>query len=233
MCCEHQTHTIIISVIGITFSGFVYLSWNLTGLVDSENNDNVDYSGLKFAQYIWSATNLLANILCLIGAIKRKKCLLVPYIVVNSLWIGLLVVGALLLLIFGSLLTGGSIAEATGKGKHISDNGTHWLGLGFAIYFFLVLIPMSIALGLYVYFLVIVVKFYKEISFGRIEDQQPGIVLQPYTTSQYFHQQGINVPSAPVISAYPQQQPPPYTYRQPPTNPFIQQEGCTHQENKY
>ena len=146
MCCEHQTHTIIVSVIGITFSAFVYLSWNLAGFLERENNDNLDYNGLRFAQYVWSATNLFANILCLIGAIKRKKCLLVPYIVVNSLWIGLLIVGAFLLLIFGSLLTGGSIAEALAKEKHIYEDGTHWLGLGFAMYFFLVLIPISIAL---------------------------------------------------------------------------------------
>jgi hypothetical protein len=152
---------------------------------------------------------------------------------VNSLWSGLLIVGALLLLIFGSLITGGSIAEAAGKGKDISDNGTHWLGLGLAIFVFLVLIPMSIALGMYVYFLVVVVKFYKEISIGRIEDQQTCIVLQPYTTNQFLYQQGANAPSAPVISAYTQEQLPPYTYVQPPTNPFIQQEGSTNQEHRY
>ena len=229
MCCGLQTHTIIISVIGIIFSGLVYLSWNLTGLLETEE---VNFSGIRLAQYVWSATNLIANVLCLTGAIKCKKCFLVPYIIVNSIWITLLISSALLLFIFGSLLAGGSITEAIGKEKDISENGAHWLGLGLAIHFVIILIPVSIILGLYVYFLVIVIKFYKEISSARISDHPTRIVLQPYSTNQYINQQAVNVTSDDLISTYPHEQPPPYTYRQPPTNPFTQQERA-YEENKY
>ena len=182
-------------------------------------------------QFLWSSTSLLANILCLFGALKRIRCLLYPYIVVNSLCIVLLIIGAFLLLIFGTIIAGGSAIEAQKKGHDIFGNGTHVLGLGVAAVFFLVLVPLSIGLGLYIYFLVIVVQFDKEISRGRVSNQQEGIVLQPYNVNHYLPQQGTQIQTGYIPQVYPQQQPPPYVYPQPPTYAFPQQ-GIANPSNK-
>ena len=227
MCCDLQTHVVVIALIGIVFSGLSGIHWALT-FIGLHHDITRGYEGNaepfilpNWVQFLCSATFLFADICCLIGAIKRNKYLLIPFMIVNSLVIILLIGCAILLLIFGSMLTGADITQKI-------DN--YALGLGFGLFFFVVIIPMSIALGLYIYFLIIVVKFYKAISSEEISTQQTGMVLQPFNATQYV-QQGVNVSSCyvqpgtqNVTYAYQQQQPATYVYQQqPPTNPYIQQ----------
>ena len=46
----------------------------------------------------------------------------------------------------------------------------------------LMLIPVLIVLAFVIYFFAIVVKFYKQLSYGIRSGEQEGIVLQPYTS---------------------------------------------------
>ena len=91
------------------------------------------------------------------------------------------------------------------------------LGAAFSI---LMLIPVLIALGLSIYFLAIVIKFFNEISSGAVSGFQQGVVLQPINTPQTIQQGGgaatVYVPPGAqnVIFQYPQQAP---------HNPYVQQ----------
>merc|ERR1711981_283897 len=93
-------------------------------------------------------------------------------------------------------------------------------GIG-AIFFFLVIIPIGIALGLSIYFLVIIVKFYNELASGLVDGHREGVVLQPYATASLppgggqivYATPGSQNMSYPTQQYPPQQQPPP-TYSQ-------------------
>ena len=238
-CCETRTHVKVISGIGIALSGIVWLIWAFQvsyGQTESLDHSHGNYNTQNFSEeyssshggetavlYLWSTTSLLANILCLIGALKSIKALLVPYMIATTLWIVLLVVGISLILAFGSMITGSSIIEAIEKEKNVLGQGTHWLGLGFGMFAFLLLVPTGAALGLCIYFLVIVVKFYKELSRVRILNMPNDTALQQLDSRQYYTQQRPPIPSNYVPYIYQQDNNIPYSYEQQQTNMAVRQ----------
>ena len=108
------------------------------------------------------------------------------------------------------------------------------LGAGF---FFGMLFPLALGLGLAIYFLAIVYKLYGELAKGIISGQQRGVVLQPHGTPQMV-QAGGGVPTVATVYVppgaqtatyqYPQQAPTAvqgaaYQYaQQTPDSPFMQ-----------
>ena len=93
----------------------------------------------------------------------------------------------------------------------MSENNTHEVDFGFGIFFFIVLTAMLTALGLCIYFLAIVVMFYKELSSGG-ETYHPNrmAAVYPFSSCQYPIQEVIVVPSNQISSSYPQELRPPY-----------------------
>merc|ERR1711953_54925 len=61
--------------------------------------------------------------------------------------------------------------------------GAHAVGNVGVLAVFLLIIPAFFVLGLSIYFLVIIVKFYKELESGFVNGQREGVVLQPLTAS--------------------------------------------------
>ena len=234
-CCDSQTHVIAINVIGIIFAGFCLLNWIhnvLSGIPDESglsihtddnkdvtNEDTTQNNNLAFLYYIWSCANLTVNTICLFGAFKRLKLLLLPYIITAILWITLLTIGIFVLSSFGFLFTNGGaqifqaiiLLGAIQEGKILSENDTHEDDVGFGIFFFVVLTAMLTALGLFIYFLAIVAMFYKELSSGG-ETYHPNrmAAIYPYNSSPYPQQQVIVIPSNQIPSPYPQELRPPY-----------------------
>ena len=81
------------------------------------------------------------------------------------------------------------------------------------------LIPLCFVVGLAIYFLVIVAKFYKKLSSGIISGQQPGIGLQTYSSPRGVLQGGGVFP----VYTMPATQNITYAYQQEPaTNPYQQ-----------
>ena len=177
MCCNSQTHVMVIAVICIIVSALCILLFfgDVTGAYTKISCDNsfCDYDkigpvilGIEILIYVIS---LFSASLCLIGAICNNKYLLIPLMIVTPL-------------IFLS-------------------------GIGFGIYCFYLVFkanketslpipiyldfvgPMPIylpevylhfvGLGLDIYFLVIVVKYYNKLSPGRIPRYASGAVCQP------------------------------------------------------
>ena len=244
MCCGLRLHVIIISAFGIIFSGFLHFTWNFTPYesvqksnknterttaIHLDNNAMILLRCLKFLEYM----NLVSNICSLIGAIKCKKYLLIPYMVINLIWTLLVVVSVLLFLILGLQLTGDGVFQAMEKDEDLTI-------------YFTVLVPLLTSLGIYLYGFVIVVLFYKAISSGnipyrntrcavsnshitnRVPDQPiPSITPSPrpqyeMTTQSYYQDERAQAPSGRWPSTYPDDPPPPYSYeRPPPKNPFL------------
>ena len=116
-CCDSQTHVIAINIIGMIFAGFSLLSLthNILSEIsyesglsididdneDATNDANIQQNNLAFLYYIWSSANLIVNTICLFGAFKRMKLLLLPYIITSILWITLLTIGIFLYRVSG------------------------------------------------------------------------------------------------------------------------------------
>ena len=241
MCCGLRLHVIIISLFGIMFSGFLHFTWNFkpyeSHLIFNkdtkttkphENNVAILLRCLKFLEYI----NLFSNICSLIGAIKYKKYLLIPYMIINLIWILLVLACSLLLLILGLELTGDGLIKSIEKEEDLTSYLT-------------VLIPMATSLGIYLYGFVIVVLFYKAISSGdipcrntvavsrgqmtnrgpiqTIESSTPSLISPFGMTAQSLYEtERTQRPERPLPPSYYNDPPPPYSYeRQPPKNPFV------------
>merc|ERR1719322_999727 len=116
---------------------------------------------------------------------KNNKCLLVPFIIEMSLTILALAFIAILFIYWGSV-AGHALVEST------DNRGVHAVvGTFGAFMFFLLLIPIFIGIGISIYFLVIVVKYFQELSSGVVSGQSEGIVLQPYSSQPMAPNVGV------------------------------------------
>ena len=217
MCCNLQTHVRVIAIICITLTGlggFLSLFAAITPLVKGSQI----YSGYIVwivVQIVITGVQLVSYILCLIGSNKRNKWLLIPFMILTSLHIPLCIILEIYIIpmFFEGLF-----------GKH----HPHGMGGLLAAFLFPLIIALLIAVGLSIYFLTIVIKFYNEISSGIISGEQQGMVLQSYNTPQTAQQGGgvaiVYVPPATqtVVYQYPQQ---------PPSNPYTQQGYGYHPNN--
>jgi hypothetical protein len=138
--------------------------------------------------------------LCLIGALKNNKCLLIPFIIVEGLQI---------------------LACTWGLGFFVSKATQQYQApVPFAVMSLLFFgPPLMIELGLTIYFLTIGIKFYQELSSRVVDRRTEGFALQPYTsplqTGGGFSTVYVPPVKQNVTYAY-QQQPPSYAPSCPP-----------------
>ena len=234
MCCNLRTHTIVIAIICLVFTGLGAL--NLISAIGGflHNTVTADANllyggnmGLALGTQILIYTLfLLSDGLCLVGALKNNKCLLWPFFIKMTLQI----LGLLGLAIF-------FVVQGAKAGNYISgeinDQDVRHATISFgALFFFLLLIPLLITISISIYFLVIVVKFYSELSSGVGFGQTEGIVLQPYSSQPTGPNTGVAtvyVPPGGQNVSYgnqQQQQPPAYQqqgYGYPANNPGMKQ----------
>ena len=213
MCCNLRTHVIVIAIIMLIFTGLGSL--RLIGTVTAYLYRQLTWEaqfiyggsmGLALGvQILLYAAWLVSEVLCLIGALKNNKFLLIPFIIVEGLQI-LIFIGFIILFVF---LANQSVDA-------LSDYNFEQIG---RIFFYFLLIPLLIALGLTIYFLTIAIKFYQELSSGVVCDQTEGVVLQPYISPTPLQAGGgvstlyVAPGTQNVMYAY-QQKPPSYAQTQ-------------------
>ena len=241
MCCSLQVHVRAIAIICIvlTFLAAFPLFENLSSLDlggeilgsrvtpwTTELKYNVAQFWVSIVTYV---IHLLAYFLCLIGAYRRNKYMLIPFLVVTAIEI-LLWTGGVIYLIY--VLASGVEPSYRALPSSFGDTRDEIVAIG-GLFLYLAIVGLLIPLGILSYFFVIVAKFYNEISSGIISGQREGVVLQAYNPPQMAQQGGGGVatiyvpPNVPY--QYPQQAPPvmqnvAYQHpQQPPYNPYIQQ----------
>ena len=171
MCRDLRTHAIVISIIclAVTLIGIIcetsfgYLIYMpiLEPLCYPLSNPTL----ARGIQISIDAFWIVSEVLCLVGAIKNNKYLLIPFITCMCLTI-LGCVGMTILLILIAFLCQGFCSRKSGCNCLLELLPT--------------IVPWLILLGLSRYFLVIVVKFYKELASGHVGGFQPGVDLLPY-----------------------------------------------------
>ena len=156
MCCDLQKHVIIISIISLISTGIGFIAeFTFLRLLPelllrhSTFTDIQGYCTLAFEILICIAL-LFSEVLCLVGAIKNNARLLLPFIILLCLTtIGFVVCGIVLLYY---LFVAWSIVEHGNR-----DGGIALLVLSIAL---------CIILAINIYFMVILVKFYKKLTSG-------------------------------------------------------------------
>ena len=212
MYCELRTQVIVIAIIRTTFAevaAYYYLYWVLTRYGFKTNFDigqtimEVVYEK-DCGVYLWVTMCLFVDICCAVGAMKRYKSFLIPFIIVNVLVIVWLVIVALLL-VLGRSIFAAHTAHAIANDKFHESKSTFdksWkletlihFALETRSFFLRAIVPVSIVLSLHLYFLRVVLIFCKTISSRAISTPERGMILQPYDAINYNLQQGLYVSS--------------------------------------
>ena len=209
MCCNLRIHAMVISIICLILTGIASLDFIMAiGKLTSGHFTSNEVSTLVgggfyspasiFAlvvQILISIYWIVSEVLCLAGAIKNKKCLLIPFMIGLCLPI-LGCVGLIILIIISGFLD-----------AHPHDP---YGKMGLLIF----VIPICIILGLNIYFLVIIVKFYKELASGIVGGQRAGVVLQTFNSplAPQVGTQVVNASSELEKISYPPRQ---YPHEQP------------------
>ena len=145
MCCKLRIHVIVISIISLIITGLA--DWGLISTYILYNNLTLTYVLCLY----W----LVSGIMCLAGAIENKRFLLIPFMIGMCLII-LICIPWLILTIYYWVL-----------GRSLEGMTPNLTALLFLIY-------IVILLGPSIYFLGIVVKFYKELASETVAGQGDG-----------------------------------------------------------
>ena len=226
MCCNLQTHVMVISIICLILTclgplNFISTSSQSASKTQKSSPDSSQSSdantggnvaiinlGVQIFIYVYW---VVSEILCLVGAIKNNKCMLIPFMICMCLTI-LGCVGATILLVFYGTLGAHAVGYVGAQSGVLGAIGS--IGV---LAVFLMIIPAFFVLGLSIYFLVIIVKFYKELASGLVDGHREGVVLQPYAPPSVppgggqivYATPGSQNVSYPKQQSPPQQQPPP------------------------
>ena len=209
MCWNLRIHAMVISIICLILTGLASLDFIITiGKLSSGHFTSNEVSTLLgggvyspasvfllVLQISISIYWIVSEVLCLAGAIKNNKCLLIPFMIGLCLPI-LGCVGLIILMIIYGFLDAHP-HDPYGK-----------------IDLLVRMIPICIILGFSIYFLVIIVKFYKELASGIVDGQREGVVLQTFDSplAPPAGTQVVNASSELEKSSYPPQQ---YPHEQP------------------
>lgn len=167
MCYNLQTQVKVIAIIYLVFAGLgcvrLILSIDYTIEYSRKNELSLMFGGspalaLGIEIYIYGIW-AVSGTLCLVGAIKNNKCLLIPFMISLCLTI-LAYIGFRIFLVYVGFTDVLYATELRFRPNTIS---------------------LFIGLGLSIYCLVITKKFYNELSSGFVSGWQKGMVLKAYT----------------------------------------------------
>ena len=164
-CCDHRTHVKVIGILYLVFlalSLIIVIGTIVKAVEDKEiieTNEDVEkgYAIALGLEIPWFVFSVISVVLCLMGAIKNNKCFLIPFIVLQCFNILIFIGLGILFIYLGTVVVsiGGAIGGAFGG-----------IVGSWGAAFFVLLIPVLIGLGMSIYFLIIVVKFFQELSMG-------------------------------------------------------------------
>ena len=211
MCCNLQTHVKVIAIVCIILRGLGLLCTALPLVFSATEsgppNAALALGGSMLAQSFW----LVCDVLCLRGATKKNKCLLIPFMICQCLAILACIGFGIVFIYLGATVNSGASYNNPYEGnathvrstslKYNNINDEHFATNNFrqnnerveAFVYYLNLSICLLGLGLSIYFLVIVTRFYKELSLaipynnfssGIPSEQVSGMVMPPLTPNQ-------------------------------------------------
>ena len=185
-CCSLRTHTKVIAVICLIFTlgaagtiGGLMAKTRDTVTTDERLDNGGNMGGALAIQIPIYLVSIMCDVLCLVGAIKGNKCMLVPFMVKMVLLILADAAVAILLIVSGGMV-GSFITGST------NDSNVQSLAGALSATIFILLIPLLIGIGIAIYFLVIVVRYFKELSSGGVSNSELSTEFRNPNTIQTF-----------------------------------------------
>ena len=166
MCCNNRTHVIVISIICLVITGLSALWFGFTTVatfirgdvdklnyfIDGENIGNV-VGIIAVIHPLWITSQSLS----IVGAVKNNRWFLLPFMI------------CLILQTSSCGLSAYFIYLGMSDGCYMNFR------MKFVCPWVTHILPLLIATGVSIYFFVITIKFYRELSSGRVDGEQPGI----------------------------------------------------------
>jgi len=179
MCCDLQTHTKVIAIINLLVTG-LGIKKAISQIRFAVESNVAEAKTIAVVSVLSNTIWALAVILCLVGAFKRKRYFLIPFMVGQSISILIFLILSLLIIILGSTALSWISQGGSGSTEEMQIGGMVGTIVG------IVLVIFFISIGLSVYFLVIVAKFYKELASECSMNyaQREGMVLQPLSNTE-------------------------------------------------
>ena len=174
MTCNLQDHVIVITTICIAIT--VFVSMPLIYMIGAlPSGTDTWFTALPIALYgLW----LASEIPCIIGALEKNKWFLIPFIICHCLTF-LLHIGLDIVFIESGYtainnpnFVTPNIVSMVIISRYVDDVSVEEITRKIKLVSFLMLILVLIVQGLILYIFVIVVKFYKELSSGIIEEEK-------------------------------------------------------------
>ena len=200
MCCtlptlvEYCVVTSLIAVIDIILTGFASL--NLVATITTLATGGSTWT-IKVVQEnvvadigvqtVIIGVHLVSYILCFIGAIKRNKLLLIPFMILTLLHI--LLCTLLVIYLIHAYNEVSSKIEFESETNTKTDSSTYFIGLA-KLFLLLFIHILAFVIAWLIFSLTVVAKFYNHISNGIVLEQQQGMVLQSYSTPEPVQQGG-------------------------------------------
>ncbi|XP_064483205.1 uncharacterized protein LOC135396094 isoform X3 [Ornithodoros turicata] len=133
-CCTVETGTKILSILG-AISFIIGFCSSITQTVFNNENNPFDLREIAVSQAVFCAIGALLAVLCMMGAVKKQRHLIFPYLVFQGIYMAYMVVfSTFLILAMGAL--GVSHHDAVGNDPKTMDSQTDSSRL---YYFFVIL----------------------------------------------------------------------------------------------
>ncbi|XP_064483204.1 uncharacterized protein LOC135396094 isoform X2 [Ornithodoros turicata] len=121
-CCTVETGTKILSILG-AISFIIGFCSSITQTVFNNENNPFDLREIAVSQAVFCAIGALLAVLCMMGAVKKQRHLIFPYLVFQGIYMAYMVVfSTFLILAMGAL--GVSHHDAVGNDPKTMDSQT-------------------------------------------------------------------------------------------------------------
>ena len=190
ICCPLQTHVRIISIISLiltVLSALNILKLIITGDVSDVLNVffRENFTLALIFQFLAFIVHFITYVMSFMASFTKNKLMLIPFILVSLIHILFLVALVMYTIYLGSV--------GTQQIVNLTNSQNVFSGLGILTFIFI--LPISIAIAVSTFSLVVIVKFYHAIEAGRVDAMEPPSIIIQHPT-----------PIQPLTPAYPEKE---------------------------
>ncbi|XP_064483203.1 uncharacterized protein LOC135396094 isoform X1 [Ornithodoros turicata] len=168
-CCTVETGTKILSILG-AISFIIGFCSSITQTVFNNENNPFDLREIAVSQAVFCAIGALLAVLCMMGAVKKQRHLIFPYLVFQGIYMAYMVVfSTFLILAMGAL--GVSHHDAVGNDPKTMDSQTDSSRAMYAYMAISVTVSVVVYFILNLYYFFVILSYYKALEKAECYNQ--------------------------------------------------------------
>ncbi|XP_064483209.1 lysosomal-associated transmembrane protein 4A-like isoform X1 [Ornithodoros turicata] len=168
-CCTVETGTKILSILGAISFTIVFCSSipNLGGNDDDNNPFNL--RGITVSQAVFSAIGALLAVLCMMGAVKKQRMWILPYLVFQGLsTVCIVIISTFLIVSLGAVA---ATPEGKGDDPNTVDSRTGSSRSAFVPFLISVTVFLVVYTILNLYYFFVILSYYKALEKAECYNQ--------------------------------------------------------------